>query len=122
MQQAPTQSEPAAAVRHIMVILNPVSGRGQGARRKDELSALLNEASRAHSRPGQPVRWEIRETAAQGNGTVLAAEAAESGADVVAAAGGDGTYGEVINGLIGTKAALGILPLGTGNDFSRHIG
>jgi diacylglycerol kinase (ATP) len=122
MQQAPTQNESAATVRHIVVILNPVSGRGQGARRKGELSVLLEGAARRCSRPGQRVRWEIRETAEQGNGTVLAAEAVRNGADVVAAAGGDGTYGEVINGLMGTNAVMGILPLGTGNDFSRHLG
>jgi diacylglycerol kinase (ATP) len=56
------------------------------------------------------------------DGTRLAAEAAAAGADIVAAAGGDGTYCEVVNGLLGTDAIMGILPLGTGNDFSRHLG
>lgn len=122
MQQATIATEQPTAIRHIVVVLNPVSGRGQGARRKGELTVLLEEAARRLSRPGQRIHWEIRETKSQGNGAELAAEAAASGADVVAAAGGDGTYGEVLNGLVGTDAIMGILPLGTGNDFSRHLG
>jgi diacylglycerol kinase (ATP) len=68
------------------------------------------------------VHWEIRETSAPGDGVKLAAEAAALGADLVAAAGGDGTLGEVVNGLAGTGTRLGVIPLGTGNDFVRTLG
>jgi diacylglycerol kinase (ATP) len=67
------------------------------------------------------------ETRASDDATQLAFEAAQR-ATVVAAAGGDGTLGEVVNGLMQAKAAgyngarLGLLPLGTGNDFSRCLG
>jgi YegS/Rv2252/BmrU family lipid kinase len=40
---------------------------------------------------------------------------------VVVAAGGDGTVGAVANAVIATPAVLGILPLGTSNDFARSI-
>jgi YegS/Rv2252/BmrU family lipid kinase len=40
---------------------------------------------------------------------------------VVVAAGGDGTVGTVANAMIGTPAVLGILPLGTSNDFARSM-
>jgi len=110
-------SEPAGAIRRITIILNPAAGRGQGARCRAELEHLLRMESESLS-----VEWGILETPAPGTGTALAARAAALGADLVVAAGGDGTYGEVVNGLVGTGAKLGILPLGTGNDFSRCLG
>jgi len=45
----------------------------------------------------------------------------DSGTPVVVAAGGDGTVGGVANALVGTGAVLGVLPLGTSNDFARSI-
>lgn len=61
-------------------------------------------------------------TAGPGSATALAAAAAADGADVVAAAGGDGTCSEVLNALVGTNARLGLIPLGTGNDLARSLG
>jgi diacylglycerol kinase (ATP) len=54
----------------------------------------------------------------------LAREAADAGAELVVAAGGDGTLNEVLNGLAGHfgRVRLGLLPLGTGNDFARTVG
>jgi YegS/Rv2252/BmrU family lipid kinase len=46
---------------------------------------------------------------------------ADHGVPTVVAAGGDGTVGSVANAMIGTTAVLGILPLGTSNDFARSI-
>ncbi len=44
------------------------------------------------------------------------------GCGIVIAAGGDGTVTDVMQGLLATETALAVLPLGTGNDFSRAIG
>ena len=52
----------------------------------------------------------------------FAREAAVAGASTVIAVGGDGTVNEVLNGLSGTGVPLGILPLGTANDFARQAG
>lgn len=63
-------------------------------------------------------------TIGEGDATLAAAEAADRGFDIVIAAGGDGTLYEVINGLAPkeTLPKLGILPLGTTNDFARALG
>ena len=52
----------------------------------------------------------------------LARVAAEGGAKIVAALGGDGTVSLAANGLLGTGAAFAALPAGTGDDFAKAIG
>jgi diacylglycerol kinase (ATP) len=58
----------------------------------------------------------------KGDATTFARRAAQRGVDVVAAVGGDGTVNEVVNGLDGYDVPLGIIPLGTANDFARQVG
>lgn len=69
---------------------------------------------------------EVCVTAGPGDAEALARQAAERGDEEVVAAGGDGTLNEVVNGLMtavlrGPRPRLGLLPLGTGNDFARTI-
>ncbi len=66
----------------------------------------------------------VLRTEAAGDAERLAREAVLNGVDLVVAAGGDGTLNEVVNGLSEDfgKARLGLIPLGTGNDFARSIG
>jgi diacylglycerol kinase (ATP) len=65
---------------------------------------------------------DVRVTWEAGDGIHLAADAADRGTDVVIACGGDGTLNEVVNGLDGRDVSLGVVPLGTANDFARQTG
>jgi diacylglycerol kinase (ATP) len=56
-----------------------------------------------------------------GHATELAREALAGGADVVIAVGGDGTVNEVARSLLGSHAALGIVPAGSGNGLARAL-
>lgn len=93
-----------------IVIFNPAAGRGK--------TAHLREA--AERRLGAD--WQWRPTERPGHAVELAREAAHAGAPVVAAFGGDGTVGDVARGILDSNAALGILPMGTGNDVARNLG
>lgn len=102
----------------VKIILNPYANRW-GA--KQQLAAI-NAAFSAVS-----VDHDLVITSTIGQGTQEAILAVQKGYDAVVAAGGDGTLNEVVNGLIiasGDKPTmpLGILPIGTGNDFSDMVG
>jgi diacylglycerol kinase (ATP) len=106
-------------IHRMTVIVNPAAGRGTA---RKWIGELENRISIAIQGAHRIISWEIIETAGPGDATELAREAAAGGANIVVAAGGDGTVGEVVNGLVGTEAALGVIPMGTGNDFARSIG
>jgi diacylglycerol kinase (ATP) len=101
--------------RRVVVIRNPVAGRWRERRFRAALAGLAAAGCRV----------DLRETTAPGDATRLAAEAAAE-ADVVVAAGGDGTINEALNGLAAPDtaggAALGVIPLGTANVFAAEIG
>ena len=68
---------------------------------------------------------DVRVTWEAGDAGLFAAEASKDGIDTVIAGGGDGTVNEVVNGLLqveGNTSALGVIPLGTANDFARSAG
>jgi YegS/Rv2252/BmrU family lipid kinase len=92
-------------------ILNPVAGRGKTYLAIKKIRSILRQIGIDHN---------ISITNAPGHATELARTTCDD-YDVVVAVGGDGTINEVINGLIRGKAALGILPLGSGNDFAKAI-
>jgi diacylglycerol kinase (ATP) len=97
----------------ICVIYNPASGRGWSARRLEELRRAW--ADRAAFWP----------TAAPGQAEQLALQAARSGFATVAAAGGDGTVHEVVNGLLHAErpdVVLAVIPLGSANDYAADLG
>ncbi len=93
-------------------IANPTSGSYQ--QYKDQLEETLGYLE------DQGWKAELRLTQARGDATRLAREAVEEGADIAVAVGGDGTINEVVQGLVGSETALGVLPLGTVNVWARE--
>jgi diacylglycerol kinase family enzyme len=94
----------------IVVVANPSASQFTGGAHRAVMSAL---------RRGADVETVWPETAADAE--VKAAQAAEAGARVVAAMGGDGIVHHVAQGLIDTEASLGIIPVGTTNVIARLL-
>jgi len=109
-------------MKSVKVILNPIAGRGYGARSEPVLRQHLEEMK---------VDFDLVRTEAPGHATELAERAVADGFDIVVAAGGDGTTNEVVNGLItawdvasngNVAGTLGVFPVGSGSDFANNVG
>ena len=104
-----------------IVILNPYSNRWTAKARWPEAEAALKAAG---------VNFELVVSERKGAVVALAEEAARAGFSPVIAAGGDGTIGETVNGMIGAMAGslenpigpFGIMPLGSANDLVDTLG
>ncbi|HEX5580420.1 MAG TPA: YegS/Rv2252/BmrU family lipid kinase [Gemmatimonadaceae bacterium] len=83
----------------------------------DRLRALVDDVRNAGIRVRPRVTFELGDAA-----TFAREEALRGDVRAVVAVGGDGTVNEVVNGLAGTGVPLGIIPLGTANDFATQVG
>jgi diacylglycerol kinase (ATP) len=92
-------------------LVNPASGRGTGKAHLDRIRVL---ASRLGA--GLVVSRKVSDLSEQ------ARRAAEDGIERLLVAGGDGTMHHAAQGLAGTKCALGVIPLGSGNDLAGTLG
>jgi diacylglycerol kinase (ATP) len=99
------------------VIVNPNAGKKFGLTTN---AFGLDEARALVERHG--IVADVRCTERAGHATELARDAARDGYRLVIAAGGDGTLEEVAEGLVGTQAELGILPLGSLMNVARMLG
>ncbi len=61
-------------------------------------------------------------TTHRGHAESIAREAVDKSASLIVAAGGDGTFNEVINGVAGSEVPMAILPLGTTNVLAKELG
>ena len=100
-----------------LLIVNPYSGRGAARRRRAQLENALQRSG---------LVCEQVETRGPRHAEDLAQQAAAAGRMVVVA-GGDGTIGEVLNGMSraqpkGVLGPIGVLPLGTANDLVHNLG
>jgi len=96
-------------VNNTAVILNPSAGNEQARHWQERIESIVG---------GCPVRVTLHSAEAE----TLARRAAEEGFGKIVAAGGDGTVNEVVNGIVGSSAALGLLPIGTVNVFAMELG
>lgn len=94
------------------IILNPVAGRGHALRCEKKLIEYLQRTKQA---------FNLEHTGGPGDATRMARQMSRT-YDIIVAAGGDGTVNEVVAGVAGSKASIGVLPIGSGNDFGRMIG
>jgi YegS/Rv2252/BmrU family lipid kinase len=99
-------------VHRATLVVNASAGR-----RKD-LQTLVHALTQALEQSG--VQTTAVLTTAAGEAQSIAAAAANK-SDAVFACGGDGTVHEVLQGLVRTTAALGVVPLGTANVFARNL-
>jgi diacylglycerol kinase (ATP) len=96
----------------MVIVFNPVAGRRRAHLLWRVLDVLVANG----------VRLELAETCRPGHAESLTQEAVRRGEKMVVAAGGDGTIAEVANGLMGSGARLGVIPLGTANVLAHELG
>ena len=112
-------------MKNIAFIINPVSGSKESQSAKRKLPKLIMQTL-------DKEQWlpNIAFTEYAGHAVELARQYARMGFDAVVAVGGDGTVNEVARGIVqstkykvqGTRdTALGIIPMGSGNGFARHL-
>lgn len=97
--------------RRVHVVINPAAGQDE---------PILNTLNRVFKEA--EIDWDISLTKQAGDARQQAQTAAQSGVDIVAVYGGDGTVAEVASGLLGTSIPLAILPGGTANVLSVELG
>lgn len=103
-------------MKNIAFIINPISGSKETQSAKRKLPKLIMQTL-------DSAQWlpNISFTEYAGHAVELSRQYARMGFDAVVAVGGDGTVNEVARGLRDTQTALGILPMGSGNGFARHL-
>lgn len=97
-------------MRYIFIV-NPESAKGNSMK----IIANIEKVCKQENLP-----YEICYTLAPGDATRLALNYKDE-ENIIYSVGGDGTLSEVLNGVIGTKNKLGVIPAGSGNDFYRSL-
>jgi len=102
-------------MRRVALIYNPASGQ-YSARRQAAIEKVLSVLRESG------VEAEAIVTKTPGSAPVQVQQAVRKGCDAILACGGDGTVHEVLQGLVGTDVALGVVPLGTANALAANLG
>jgi len=93
------------------LILNPAAGRGMVSKVEPRLLKAVGE---------QLGDVQLHRTESHGHATQIAGILKQE-KSLVIVAGGDGTIHETVNGLVGGNSTLGIIPIGSGNDFVKML-
>lgn len=96
--------------KRMLVIVNPISGVG----RQKKIERILDENINKDL-----FDYTVRYTEYIHHGSLLAKEGVMQGFDIITAVGGDGSVNDIISGMHGSDAALGIIPCGSGNGLAR---
>ena len=96
----------------IVLIFNPVATNASGRK----------IAKASHFLRSRGYKAEILFTEQKGHAESLAREAVKESPSLIIAAGGDGTFNEIVNGIAGSEIPMAILPLGTTNVLAKELG
>ncbi|HKJ16860.1 MAG TPA: diacylglycerol kinase family protein [Xanthomonadales bacterium] len=101
----------------LLLVFNPLAAGGRAGRRLPAIRERMQASG---------VEADVQATSHSGHAEELVREADLTRIDAVVVAGGDGTLSQALNGLMTHPAKnrrpLGLIPVGTGNAFSRDIG
>lgn len=97
-------------MKHVFIV-NPISGRGKALKVSLGIKKICEE---------EKLDYEIHYTNGPKDATKIAKKVKGS-KNIIYSVGGDGTLNEVLNGVIGTKNMLAVIPAGSGNDFYRTL-
>jgi len=93
-------------------IINPVSGKGKGL----SVGKIIDEYCK-----NKGINYRVVYTDRKRDAEYLAALYKNVKNNVIYSVGGDGTLNEVVNGMANSESSLGIIPIGSGNDFYRSL-
>lgn len=100
----------------VLIIVNPVAGKGKGKTFAEKLDQILVDHHQS--------QVEIKATQEEGDATTWASQAQDQGYDTVICLGGDGTVRETVTGLMANdqRPDFAFIPMGTVNDLARAVG
>lgn len=101
-------------MKKIVFLVNPNSGVNHSSK------VLLKDFA-AQVLDAEKYTWEIIFSKSAEHLYELSKSAAENGADIIVAVGGDGTVNQVAKGMFGSSAVLGLVPAGSGNGLAHHL-
>ncbi len=97
-------------MKHIFIV-NPISGKGKTLKAVDRIKKVCEEEN---------LDYEIYFTEYPKDATKIVRKYRFT-KNIIYSVGGDGTLNEVLNGIVGTKNLLGVIPAGSGNDFYKTL-
>jgi diacylglycerol kinase family enzyme len=102
-------------MHRVALVDNPASGQNSHRRQ-----AIVRDAMAALQNAG--IEVEHFTIDGPGSGAALARDAVSRGCDTILVCGGDGTVHEILQCLVGTSVALGVIPFGTANALAADLG